>query len=326
MTQSRWGLVLGAGGALGAAWMVGALAALHDTDGLDATEADILVGTSAGSVLAALLCCGIDVVDLAARLAEPGAPATSGTGPVNPFDVHAALAAIPRPVLLPGNLSLAAGAALRRRGLMTMAAGLAPRGRGELGPVAELIASAQAGRSWPRAPRLRVIAMDFDSGHRISFGSPDAPSVDLPAAVTASCAAPGFFPPVLLDDHRYVDGGAVSMTNADVLLDTRLDEVIVLAPMAGLARRRRWSPSEQFDRSLRRGFTRRLATEVQALEANGCRVRVLAPTSADLEAMGFNMMNPARRQAVLAVAIQTTFTRLTDERSGVDTGSERTAS
>jgi predicted acylesterase/phospholipase RssA len=49
--RPRVGVVLGAGGVLGGAWMAGALAALHTVTGWDPREADWLVGTSAGAVI-----------------------------------------------------------------------------------------------------------------------------------------------------------------------------------------------------------------------------------------------------------------------------------
>lgn len=315
MTRRR-GLVLGAGGALGAAWMLGALSALDDVEGFDPRAVDQLVGTSAGSVLAALLGTGVPLDELTDRLSGSGEPDTGGTGPVNAFDVHAALAAIPRPVLLPGNVLLAARSALRapRHPMMTVMAGLAPRGRGDLEPVAELIEGAQGEQGWPQRPATWVVAMDYDSGRRTVFGRPGAPPAQLSRAVAASCAAPGFFPPVTIGARRYVDGGAVSMTNADVLLREELDEIIVLAPMAGLARRPGWSPAEQADRRLRAVFTRRLGVEAKQLAATGAVVRIIAPTAADLSVMGFNMMNPARRHDVLTVARQTTREQLNGRR------------
>ena len=60
----RRGLVLGGGGVLGAAWMVGALSVLEDELGADLRDFDQLVGTLAGSVLAALLGAGVSVADL----------------------------------------------------------------------------------------------------------------------------------------------------------------------------------------------------------------------------------------------------------------------
>ena len=308
----RRGLVLGAGGALGAAWTVGALKALADLDGYDPASADVVVGTSAGSVIAGLLGCGVSAAELAERLDVNALPSVAGTGPVNAFDVHGALAAIPRPALLPGNLLLAARTVTRpgRHTMMTIAAGLAPRGRGTLEPLAAMIADAQGEADWPAKPTTWIVAMDYDSGRRVVFGRAGAPPATLPEAVVASSAAPGFFPPTSIGGRRYVDGGAVSVTNADVLVDEALDEVLVLAPMATYARSRKGTPTARADRRLRDAFTRRLGVETERLEAVGTTVTVLAPTSADLRVMGVNLMNPARRRDVLHMSLHTTREQL----------------
>src|SRR5436305_4735015 len=74
----RRGLVLGGGGVLGASWMIGALSALQDAYGWDPREAEVLVGTSAGSVLAGLLGCGITVETLVNH--QRGIPAPGDPG------------------------------------------------------------------------------------------------------------------------------------------------------------------------------------------------------------------------------------------------------
>src|SRR3954454_6852327 len=74
----RRGIVLGGGGVLGAAWMIGALSALRDIGQWEPNQADVLVGTSAGSGLAALLGCGSTVDNLAnnqRNVPGPGDPA-----------------------------------------------------------------------------------------------------------------------------------------------------------------------------------------------------------------------------------------------------------
>ena len=320
----RRGLVLGAGGALGAAWMLGALSALGEADQLDPAACEVIVGTSAGSVLGAMFASGLSVGDLVEQVVTPQPPTVYGTGAVNTLDVHASLERLPRPVPLPANLALATRAALRpgKYPLMTMIAGLAPRGRGNLGPVADLITSAHDNLPWPETPRLRIAAMDLDTGDRVVFGHSDD-LVSMQLAVTASCAAPGFFPPVTIGGRRYVDGGAVSMTNADIVSGMGLDEVVVLAPMAGLARRPRWSPAEQADRQLRRHVTRALNAEIRLLTAEAIRVHVFAPSQNDLVAMSYNVMNPARRRDVLRTAQRTISGQLTDrsDRNSSDTHS-----
>src|SRR3978361_2369206 len=102
---ARHGLVIGAGAALGGAWAVGALCALAEAEGYDARAADVVVGTSAGSLLTAMGALGTTPAGMALRLS--GHPElVEGTEPVNPFDVpdhvHRALEDIPRPIPLPG--------------------------------------------------------------------------------------------------------------------------------------------------------------------------------------------------------------------------------
>ena len=62
--KNRIGVVLGAGGTLGAAWMIARLRALEQLRGFDTREVEVLVGSSAGSVLAAMIACGVSVQDL----------------------------------------------------------------------------------------------------------------------------------------------------------------------------------------------------------------------------------------------------------------------
>jgi NTE family protein len=313
----RTGLVIGGGAALGGAWAVGALCALNEVEGYDPSRsADLVVGTSAGSVLAAMVGCGVPLEVMHKRLSGRSVDDLEGTEPVNPFDVHDhvhhALGNIPRPVPAPGNLLLAARTlGLRHRyTVMTTAAALAPRGRGSLEPVADLIADVAGGRGWPKQPRTWIVAMDFDSGRRVAFGRPDAPDVPLAEAVTASCAAPGYFPPVVIDARRYVDGGAVSVTNADVVLREHLDEVLVLAPMAMFERDHPTGVVARLERRARRLWTRRLNVEIARLAATGTKVRVFAPSAEDLQIMGGNVMNPTRRREVFDTALRTMRERL----------------
>src|SRR3954471_12436637 len=65
--MTRIGLVLGAGGATGHAFHIGVLAALEEATGWDPRTADVIVGTSAGAIIGALLRAGLGPRDLAAR-------------------------------------------------------------------------------------------------------------------------------------------------------------------------------------------------------------------------------------------------------------------
>ena len=77
--MARIGLVLGAGGATGHAFHVGVLSALEEATGWDPRTADVIVGTSAGAVIGALLRGGMSPRDLAARaLGETLSPEGAG--------------------------------------------------------------------------------------------------------------------------------------------------------------------------------------------------------------------------------------------------------
>ncbi len=313
----RRGLVIGAGAALGGAWAVGALSALAEVEGFDATAMDVVVGTSSGSVLAALTGCGMAPQAMAQRLFG-GSAEVDVTVPVGPLDVPdalgRALVAIPRPIPVPGNLLLAARTLGQpsRHTVMTTAAALVPRGRGNLTPVTDLIEEFNGAQAWPVQPRIWVVAMDYDSGRRVVFGRQGAPEATLPQAVTASCSAPICFPPTSIAERRYIDGGAVSVTNADVLVRKHLDEVTVLAPLVTYEADRPRSAGVRLERRLRQHRTRRLDVEVRRLTATGTTVRVIAPTAEDLALIGPNLMNARHHRAVFDTERRTTSARLAD--------------
>ena len=108
--------------------------------------------------------------------------------------------------------------------------------------------------------------MDYDTGGRVAFGRDGAPPARLDEAVTASCAIPGWYAPVLIDGRRYVDGGTLSATSADLLAAEPLDEVYVLAPMASFVSDHPRPVAARLERRLRRQVTRRLIREAQSVE------------------------------------------------------------
>jgi NTE family protein len=196
--MTRRGLVLGAGGVLGFSWAVGALTALEAAEGIDLRECEVVVGTSAGSITAALLGCGVPV-DVMLRhqqgIPAPGDPVIDyddeqdGTGPLPPL-----------PGLGVGSTQLLRHVVLHPRTVTPLAAlsSVAPRGRATLDPIRRIVDAALAatdGGDWTPHPATWVVAMDYDSGKRVAFGSPGAPPARLPDAVAASCAIPGWFTP-----------------------------------------------------------------------------------------------------------------------------------
>jgi NTE family protein len=311
-TVKRRGLVLGGGGVLGAAWMIGALSALRDAWDWDPRESEVVVGTSAGSVVGSMLACGLSVDTLVNNQRGIVAPGDPEIG----FDPDTASGGTlpPRPQLRLGSASLVAQAVLHPRRIPVLAAlsGFAPRGRGTLAAVGDLVHEVNPDGVWPVHPALWLVAMDYDSGKRVAFGSPGAPDIGLSEAVMASCSIPGWFTPIESGGRRYVDGGALSPTSLDLLAGRGLDEVVVLAPMASFDYDEPTTVIAKGERRFRRAMTRRILGEAGKVRRSGTPVTILAPGREDLEAIGVNLMDHRRRSAVLDVALRTTAEALAE--------------
>jgi NTE family protein len=311
--STRWGLVLGGGGVLGGAWTVGALSALQEVHGLDPRDAQVIVGTSAGSVTAALLGAGVAVDDLRAH--QLGAPPSDErlASAVWDYDTAAGGAHPPRPHFHVGSATLLTRNVSRwhRMPPTAVLAGLLPEGRGSLAAVGALVAGLVP-QGWAPHPGVRIVALDYDSGHRVVFGAEAAPPVDLPDAVMASCAIPGWYAPVAIGERRYIDGGAWSATSTDLLAGLGLADVFVLAPMVSFAFDRPASLLARAERRWRAQVSRRCLREVAKVHATGTDVTVLGPGPEDLAAMGSNLMAGQRRQEVLRTSLRTSAAALRD--------------
>lgn len=311
-SASRRGLVLGGGGVLGAAWMIGALSALADAYDWDPRDAEVVVGTSAGSVVGSMLACGLGVETLVNHQRGIVAPGDPEIG----FDPDTAAGGTlpPRPQLRVGSASLLAKTVLHPRRVPVLAAlsSLAPRGRGTLAAVAELVHQVNPEDSWPKRPEAWMIAMDYDSGKRVAFGSAGAPQATLADAVMASCSIPGWFAPVEIDGRSYVDGGTLSPTSLDLLAGRGLDEVIVLAPMISFDYDEPTTVVARMERRFRRAMTKRVLREAGKVRRAGTAVTLLGPGREDLEAIGVNLMDHRRRGTVLDTALRTTAAALAE--------------
>jgi NTE family protein len=302
---SRRGLVLGGGGTLGLAWSIGALEAVEEAGGRG--EFEMIVGTSAGAITAALLGCGVSIAAMVRH--QQGVPAEGD--PLIPFSEETETAAPrpPWPAFGVGSPGLLARAARHPRSVTPLAAlsAFLPRGRGSLEPVRSLIATLTVDAEKESGSRssLWIVAMDYESGRRVVFGAPEAPPAPLADAVVASCTIPGWFPPVTIGTRSYVDGGTCSATSLDLLADQGLDEVVVVAPMASLDYDRPSSLTARVERRVRRAITRRLLREADLVRAGGTKVTLLTPGPDDLAALGSNLMDPARRREVLEVSRRT---------------------
>jgi len=308
-SSPRTALVLGAGGVLGAAWMTGALAGLAGRLPCAAGDVDLIVGTSAGSVLAAALRCRAPFEEMVAwqrgqatGLLRESAALAAQDGPLPPLprwrfgSVPLAWAALVTPHRVPP--WVAASAWL-------------PHGRGQHAALRSLITGLQQravpddrSSAWAD-DRTWIAAVDYDTGQRVLFGREGAPRASLPDAVVASCSIPGWYEPAIIGGRRYVDGGVRSMTSLDVLGGTDVQDIYVLAPMASTEPDHPLQPHLRMERRFRQVLTVVLVRQAKALAARGKRVTVLTPGPRDLAAMGMNLMDPRRRQAVLELSFRT---------------------
>lgn len=249
-------LVLGGGGVTGVAWEIGLLHGLAE-QGVDLSTADLFVGTSAGSVVAAQLTSGTGIDALYEReLADT-------TGDTNATIGSKVLVGFVLAALWPGDR--ARGRA--RLGRAALKARTVPESERRAA-----IASRVRRDDWPAA-RLMVTAVEARTGEFRVFDNDSG--VSLIDAVAASCAVPLVWPPMTVGGRRYVDGGVRSVANVD--LAHGYERVVVVAPLTAAARR-----------------ADRPAVQAAAL-GPGVRTVVVSPTDAALTAIGRNPLDPARR-------------------------------
>lgn len=251
----RTALVLGGGGLTGIGWEAGIIKGLAD-HGVDLSTADVVVGTSAGSVVGALLTAyGVDAAydqQLGSAAKELGAE----------YRRSMMLPLVPR-MLFPG------ASRTRRRRIGRVALRAHPPGGHER---VEVIRSRVGAQDWPDRD-LRITAVNAETGEFVAFTRDSG--VDLVHAVAASCAVPIVWPAVSIDDTPYIDGGMRSTTNADVASDVT-DAVVVLAPLPHAVSR-----------------STRISTQLARCRAE--RHVVVTPDRPSLASFGPNVLDPARR-------------------------------
>lgn len=303
----RVGLVLGAGGVVGASWLIGTLEAVERETGWSPSDAEIIVGTSAGSVIGTLVAAGIPPAYMAAYArddsvselapidglelaAEELEERESGDG----YKLHPAL-----PPIGPGSWRLALDTLrqpLRHSPSVVLSAWL-PRGFMSTQPISRLV-DRFVPNEWPEHPNLWIVACDYATGRRVPFGRSDAPPARIRDAVAASCAIPGFYHPVRIGRKRYVDGGICSVSNADLVAGRGLDAVVVCNPMSSLASIAVQGPAQRLAAAMRASAGRRLGRELHKLRDEGTQVLSLQPSADDLRVMGANLMARDRRVEV----------------------------
>ncbi|TMK42644.1 MAG: patatin-like phospholipase family protein [Actinobacteria bacterium] len=311
----RIGLVLGAGGVQGGAWLTGGLYALATETGWDPASADYIVGTSAGSMLGALIANGVPPWFMVAHSAgerfdglrdargRPAAEADRSGGAGYRLD------GLPRP--WPGSWRLMLSAVVRPspRSLSALIGGSMPQGLLSTAPLKDIVRRAVPS-GWARHPNLWIVACDYATGRRTVLGRPDSPEAHLYDAVAASCAIPGFYRPVTIDGRRYVDGGLWSTSNLDLLAREPLDAVICLNPTSSLHPPHAWNPVDRVAGVFRDTSGRTLGREARLLREQGVRVVLVQPTREDLDAMGPNLMSRRNRHQVIEAATRTVAEQL----------------
>jgi NTE family protein len=259
MSDQRTALVLGGGGITGIAWEIGVLAGLAEA-GTDLSGADLVVGTSAGSVVGAQVTCGAELEAMYARQLLP--PTSEKAARLDRATLARFAWAMVR--------SRGKDVEFRRRiGALALAAekaGGTPSEQERLDVIGARLVSDQ----WPERP-LVITAVDAETGEFRTFDRDSG--VPLLQAVAASCAVPGVYPPVTIDGRRCVDGGMRSAANADLAHD--YDRVVVLAPIP-------------------RGVGPMASVDAQ-VSGMVSRVAVVSPDATSRAAIGRNVLDPAAR-------------------------------
>ena len=267
--HNRTALVLGGGGAVGNAWLVGVLAGLHEA-GIAVTAPDLVIGTSAGATAAAQIAAA-DPSRLLARILD-AEPPTAARPAGAPRPESAVMDRTARVIAESYDL-----ADMRRRlgrSALELDAGLDGT---EQQRWRDTVAARLPHQHWPQQ-LVRLTAVDAHTGEPVAFDRDSG--IELVDAVAASCASAFAY---RIGERRYIDGGyRTNADNAD--LAAGYDDVLVLSPFGGRAR----TPFE---------WGGHLATQVEQLRSAGSEVGTIFPDAAALEAFGDSMTDLSRRPA-----------------------------
>jgi NTE family protein len=253
--------------------LIGVIAGLFDAE-LDATEADLIIGTSAGSTAAAQITSAgptqllADILSAAPQQRTRPARSEGGRVAVRPVADH---------MQRTSELIAAAedAADMRRRlGAAALEMDKASDGYGQTRWRA-IVAARLPSQDWPQR-KVLITAVDARTGQPVVFDRHS--EVDLVDAIAASTSSG---PPYRIGDSRYIDGGyRRSSENAD--LAAGYGRVLVLSPLGGRSR----APLE---------WGMHLAAQVEELRAGGSRVETILPDSNSRNAFGSNLMDPSTR-------------------------------
>ncbi|MGH7396922.1 MAG: patatin-like phospholipase family protein [Candidatus Rokuibacteriota bacterium] len=233
----RRALVLAGGGVIGGMYEVGALAALDETlPGFRANDFDLYVGSSAGSVVAALMANGVRPLELYHILEEEredplnfqrGSVYHRGSFPGAARNLAQFVWAIGKRAVTDFRLEWP--------DLLARSGGDMPPGFFSLAPLEAYLREAFAAKglsnSFTQTPRpLLIAAVSLDRAERVVFGSGDLMDVPISQAVAASSAIPGFFEPYRIRGRDYIDGDVGYTGHADLAVDAGATVLVALNP------------------------------------------------------------------------------------------------
>ena len=294
----RVALVLGGGGVIGLAYHAAALAAIEHDLGWDPRSADVVVGTSAGSLVGALLRRGVTASDLSAiivgdepRSSPPGVADALRERPEFPPVRLGSFLGRPR---LPSAALIAAWAQRPwRLDPIAALASVLPDGSLDLAQHATAIERV-LGAEWPNDD-LWLCTVRQNDLRRVVIGRDVwAP---LSTAVCASCAIPGYFRPVGIGGRPHIDGGVRSPTNADVLRRHHVDLAIIVSPMAG-----RDLGLLGPGNLIRRRARRQVERERDLLQRAGIPSVLVEPGPETVDVMGLDFMSHANLREIVRAA------------------------
>lgn len=262
-------VVLGGGGPVGIAWESGLVDGLAER-GVVLADADLVVGTSAGSVVGAQLALRMDLAATVAAVSEPAPPGPGAGGALEGLRGAWADAAA---------RSLSPEATRAELGRIALAAGTV----GEDAFVGAGAFSRFDGQEWPASFRCTAIDVQTGALHVWDQGS----GVPLPRAVASSCSVPGVFPPITIGGRRYMDGGMRTPLNADLAAGHATVVVVSCMPLAlpGGVR------DPTFD-----AMSRQVDAELAAVRDSGAVLEVVVPGEEFLGISGYgaHLMDPTR--------------------------------
>lgn len=334
--QAKIALCLSGGGATGAMYQIGALAALEDgIDALSERGFDLYVGTSSGA-------------SVAAALAGGRSPERIYRAFLDPADVYFPLE---RKHLLKMDLgewrrtAIAVWQTLRHGSSSLFSRGPAPSPAALWEELDRLYDTLPAGffaldayerfledffvrrgipNSFHLMPRpLRIMAHDLDDGAQVLFGSDGFDHVPVTRACIASMAVPPFFSPVRIGDRHYIDAGAAQNSHLDVAVSEGADVVVIVNPMVPVraaqvptGHGKKTSVRDKglmwvMNQALRIGMHKLLHESVARVRAAGkTEVIVIEPDADDAMLFMHNPASFAARRNILEHAYRTTRARL----------------